>query len=67
MLFQTTHANAGIALLPDYLCDKALLEGKLVKVLPDEMGAVMDICAISPSRKGMLRALIYYLSKVLIH
>nr|WP_246283196.1 LysR family transcriptional regulator [Marinifaba aquimaris] len=57
--------SMGIALLPSYMADKALVDGMLELVLPDWTGPELDLSVVYPSRKGAtpkLKAMINYLS-----
>ena len=58
--------GAGITMLPDYLCQKALSSQKLARVLPNWRGRRVDIYAIYPSRKGVtpkIRVLLDFLAE----
>lgn len=41
-------------MLPDYMCEQAVKEGLLQKVLASEIGRHVDIFALMPSKKGRL-------------
>ncbi|MCJ8312467.1 MAG: LysR family transcriptional regulator [Saccharospirillaceae bacterium] len=64
VLLQMAVDHMGIALLPDYLCEKQLKEKKLVRVLNECVANSLDIYAVYASRKGVtpkLRVLLDYL------
>lgn len=68
ILHQAAIAGNGIALLPDYMCDRDLDQLTLVQVLPEQFGREVDIFAIYPSRKGKLpklEALLQFLTEKL--
>ena len=54
LIYKAMTAGSGVALLPDYMCEEALKEGKVMKVLENEVGRVVDFHAIYPSRRGKL-------------
>lgn len=57
-------ANAGIALVPNYLCEPGLHSGRLVPLLPEWTLAPTPIHAVYPSHRGAtpkLRALLDFL------
>jgi DNA-binding transcriptional LysR family regulator len=59
------YQHLGIALLPDITCHQALLQGKLVRVLPQWACAPLIMHAVFPTRRGMLpsvRALVDFLA-----
>jgi DNA-binding transcriptional LysR family regulator len=45
--------GAGICLLPDYMCDQELADGRLVQVLPGWAPRLSVVHAVFPSRRGM--------------
>ncbi len=64
VIYQQVTNDMGIALLPDYMCEQALQEQKVKRVLNNLVGRSVDIYAIYASRKGVtpkLRALLDYL------
>lgn len=64
VLRQLAQDDAGIAVLPDYMCQEAIEQGKLSRVLPEWLYKQVDIYAIYPSHKGAtpkLRVLLEYL------
>ncbi|MGO3567798.1 MAG: LysR family transcriptional regulator [Serratia grimesii] len=59
------YQHLGIALLPDITCHQALLQGELVRVLPQWACAPLIMHAVFPTRRGMLpsvRALVDFLA-----
>lgn len=48
--------GAGICLLPDYMCDEELADGRLVVVLPGWAPRPSVVHAVFPSRRGMAPA-----------
>ncbi|CAI1684806.1 LysR family transcriptional regulator [Serratia proteamaculans] len=57
--------HLGIALLPDITCHLALMQGELVRVLPQWACAPLIMHAVFPTRRGMLpsvRALVDFLA-----
>jgi DNA-binding transcriptional LysR family regulator len=51
-----TLQGAGICLLPDYMCDAELADGRLVLVLPGWAPRAAVVHAVFPSRRGMAPA-----------
>ncbi|MNC40396.1 HTH-type transcriptional regulator DmlR [compost metagenome] len=59
------YQHLGIALLPDITCHQALMQGELVRVLPQWACAPLIMHAVFPTRRGMLpsvRALVDFLA-----
>ncbi|CAI1139968.1 LysR family transcriptional regulator [Serratia grimesii] len=59
------YQHLGIALLPDITCHQALLQGEMVRVLPQWACAPLIMHAVFPTRRGMLpsvRALVDFLA-----
>ena len=55
----------GVALLPDHVCRDALLEGRLVRVLPEWRGQIGIAHLVFTTRRGLppaVRALIDHLA-----
>jgi len=48
--------GTGMGFLPDYMCREELLDGRLVKVLPDWAPQPGIFHAVYPSRRGMVPA-----------
>lgn len=62
---QAAIAGVGIALLPDHVCQDALLAGQLVRVLPDWRGQQGIVHLVFTTRRGLppaVRALIDHLA-----
>src|SRR3546814_9632342 len=49
-------AGAGICVLPDYMCDDEINDGRLVRVLPDWAPRPGIVHAVFASRRGMVPA-----------
>ncbi|WP_083699908.1 LysR family transcriptional regulator [Shewanella sp. UCD-KL12] len=46
-------AGCGVTMLPDYLCDEALIDGKLIQLLPDWECSPSKVYALYPNRKSI--------------
>ncbi|MGJ4748584.1 LysR substrate-binding domain-containing protein, partial [Leptospira sp. SA-E8] len=58
-LFTLQHAvqaGIGMTMLPDYLCHDALVNGRLVEVLPGWAPQTGIVHAVFPSRRGLIPA-----------
>jgi DNA-binding transcriptional LysR family regulator len=65
VLRQLTEDGAGVTVLPDYICQQSVKQGKLLRLLPEWIYKKVDIYALYPSHKGAtpkLRVLVDYLS-----
>lgn len=56
LLLRAALGGAGVALLPESLCDDALRDGALVEPLPGWMSRTGRVLAVFPSRRGMVPA-----------
>ena len=54
-------AGSGISLLPDYLCQEEIHQGRLVRVLPDWAPTPGIVHAVFPSRRGLAPAVRHFL------
>ena len=54
LLYQACLKSSGIAMLPDYMCEAAIEQKSLKRVLSNEVGRNVDIYALMPSKKGRL-------------
>ena len=55
-LLQSAILRAGIALLPAYICQPALVSGALAALLPDWVPMPYDMTMLYPSRENPSRA-----------
>ncbi len=65
---EATEAGLGIAMLPDYMCETKVEEGRLIRLCPDFTAESRDINALNPrtpSLKPRLTSLRYFLEEVL--
>ncbi|TFZ51590.1 LysR family transcriptional regulator [Serratia proteamaculans] len=65
VIHSALYQHLGIALLPDISCRQALMQGELVRVLPQWACAPLIMHAVFPTRRGMLpsvRALVDFLA-----
>lgn len=66
VLRQLAQDGAGVTVLPDYICQEAINQGLLLRILPQWLYKDVEIYALYPSHKGStpkLRALIEYLTQ----
>lgn len=67
ILKNATLAGVGPALLPSSLCVRELMDGYLIRLLPEFHGGMMQLHAIYPSRDGLSRAARCFLDHLAEH
>lgn len=67
VIYQQVLNGLGIALLPDYMCEQALKDNKVQRVLDNLVGRSVDIYAVYASRKGVTPKLRVFLDYLISH
>lgn len=67
VIHQQVLNGLGIALLPDYMCEQALKDKKIQRVLDNLVGRSVDIYAVYASRKGVTPKLRVFLDYLIAH